>query len=65
MNRAQRRARGRLRAQVGYHPSAGACPDCDADLALAEMTDAPGVFVAEVRHDPTCPWLARREGRPS
>jgi len=55
VNREQRRARARLRAQLGTVQHSGACPDCDADVSLTEMADAPGVFVAEVRHDPTCP----------
>ncbi len=43
---------------------AGGCDDCNAEQVLAEH--APGVFVLEIRHDPTCPTyqriVARRDG---
>lgn len=37
----------------------GGCPDCDAYTVLQET--APGVIVAAIYHDDTCPWLARQE----
>jgi hypothetical protein len=35
---------------------AAACPDCDSDVQVAEVT--PGVFTGRVVHDDSCPWLA-------
>lgn len=36
---------------------AGGCDDCDAVQRLT--TDGAGVYVLEVRHDDSCPYLAR------
>jgi hypothetical protein len=36
--------------------AAAACPDCDADVAVRELS--PGVFHGTVSHDDTCPWYA-------
>lgn len=64
MNRRQRRAAGHRR---GVHPAVVAiadgyeCPDCCADTELIQVS--PGMHVLEVRHDNTCPELARREHR--
>ncbi|CAA0136103.1 Uncharacterised protein [Mycolicibacterium vanbaalenii] len=33
-----------------------ACPDCNADVAVAEV--APGYFRGVVNHDDSCPWCA-------
>jgi hypothetical protein len=52
-------ARNVLRAAIGYQKSSGDCDDCDADTALYEAE--PGIFVIQIRHDDTCPWLARHE----
>ena len=42
----------------------GGCEDCSAQQELSEVE--PGVWVLEVRHDPTCPTyrriVARRAG---
>lgn len=48
-----RDAFGRYIGKVTSH--SGACPDCDADLAMTE--EEPGLFVATVLHDDTCPTL--------
>ncbi len=45
---------------------AGGCEDCNAEQVLSEHS--PGVFVLEIRHDPTCPTYRRivarrREGK--
>jgi hypothetical protein len=45
---------------VGVREHSGACPDCDATTALVQI--GKGAFVVQVRHDATCPWLARHEG---
>ena len=37
------------------------CPDCDSDTDLVEH--APGVWLAEVRHDETCPWFRDYQAR--
>jgi hypothetical protein len=37
------------------------CPDCLSDAEVVEAL--PGVWVANVYHDPTCPTLAAIEGR--
>lgn len=49
---------GDLRALIG-HALPGGCPDC---TATAELTEPiPGVFVAEIAHDDTCPTWARMQ----
>lgn len=67
MTRRQRQARAFLRPAIGLHTDTNACPDCRADVSLVEAPGAPGVFVAEIRHDVTCPRyrqiVAEREGR--
>lgn len=45
-NRAARQAA--LNVAAGYR-----CPDCNASTSMGEQ--APGVFVLEMAHDPTCP----------
>lgn len=35
-----------------------ACPDCDAVNRLVEIE--PHVYIVQVLHDDTCPWLAAR-----
>ncbi|MCU1615956.1 MAG: hypothetical protein JWO98_3496 [Frankiales bacterium] len=59
MNRAERR-RARVRVQQQKPgqdiAAAAACPDCDADVAVRELS--PGVFHGTVSHDDTCPWYA-------
>lgn len=34
------------------------CADCDSDVRLIELD---GVYVAEILHDDTCPWLTQHE----
>lgn len=42
-------------------PHSEACPDCDATLTMQETS--PGVFVAVIEHDDTCPTFRRMRGR--
>lgn len=35
------------------------CPDCRADVRLLNLGD--GLTVAQIQHDPSCPWLAAHE----
>jgi hypothetical protein len=62
VNRAQRRAGGRRHlsgsAAVAFARSYS-CPDCSSDQQLLE--EGNGLYVLEVAHDPTCPWLAARQ----
>lgn len=39
--------------------AAVACPDCNADVAVVEVT--PGYFRGAVKHDDCCPWYAALE----
>lgn len=59
MNRAERR-RARVRIsprQPGQDMAAAVeCPDCNADVAVLEVT--PGYFRGVVNHDDSCPWFA-------
>lgn len=60
MSSSQDRMRGAFGQNLGRTtPHSGACPDCDATLRLVE--EDPGVFVATIFHDATCPSLAARE----
>ena len=43
-------------------PIPGGCDDCDAYQVLTQPV--PGVYVVEVRHDDTCPWLRAHERNP-
>ena len=57
--------------QQAVHPDAdmlqipGGCDDCNADTEIPDDIDLtkPGLTIITIRHDSTCPWLARREGR--
>ena len=40
---------------LAYH-----CPDCASTSQI--VTVSPGVFVMQVAHDSTCPWLASKGG---
>jgi hypothetical protein len=44
--------------QSGLDHGAVACESCDADLALVDTGG--NVYVLEVRHDDTCPFLLAR-----
>ncbi len=52
--------RDRRQGQKNTHPAPGGmieatrCPDCDSEVRFTEQ--APGIWSAEVRHDPTCSW---------
>lgn len=64
MNRRKRRksaSNGRVTAPTVFGAIAAGyeCPDCTADTVLANPSA--GVYVLEVRHDETCPWLRRLE----
>ncbi len=37
------------------------CPDCNSEAEVTEPL--PGFHYLQIRHDDTCPWLARYEER--
>lgn len=38
----------------------GICPDCDSSMELRQMSEF--VFILEIAHSPSCPWLGQHGG---
>lgn len=47
------------RNAFGVPISAALCADCNAEIQFVPWSD--GVTIAQILHDPTCPWLAAME----